>query len=73
MNNVTPSKIDITLSSPHYLLVGENITLTSTNSDPIVDGDYTVSDVIDATRLSVVITPVSLTTPGTTGTLNSVV
>jgi len=42
--------VRITTNGMHYLVVGDKVTLTNTNSVPVVDGEYTVVEVIDSSK-----------------------
>jgi hypothetical protein len=42
--------VRITTNSVHYLTVGDKVTLSNTNSNPVVDGIYDVVEVIDGTK-----------------------
>ena len=39
--------IDITVSADHKLIVGDTIIISETNSSPVIDGTYTVTEIID--------------------------
>jgi hypothetical protein len=65
-NISTGSSPTITTSSQHNLEVGDNLRFSSTNSAPIINGDYSVTQVLDSTRFK--ITPgFVVTSSGTSG------
>lgn len=61
-SNSIGSPTNIT-AAVHGLINGRVITITGSNSSPIIDGTYSVT-VVDANTFSV---PINVTTPGTTG------
>ncbi len=63
--NTVANPTVVTTSSPHYLVTGDTVTITGSNSTPTLNGLRTVT-VLSATTFSV---PVNVTTAGTTGTV----
>lgn len=69
VNGPSAGEVDITTSIDHNLVAGDTVTLTNLDSDPVIDGTYTVASVVDSDTIR--INAVTLTTPGTTGELKS--
>lgn len=53
-NYSTIGNVKITTTAPHYLVVGDDVTVKNTNSKPSIDGSYTITQVIDSTSFVVV-------------------
>jgi hypothetical protein len=66
----TAGQVLITTNDLHYLTIGDTVTLTNTTSTPKVNGDYIVTQIIDAYRFS--ITAPIITIPGTSGIMYGV-
>lgn len=47
------NSINITVSQPHYFIIGDSITINNTNSFPVIDGIYSVSQIISSTIFSI--------------------
>jgi hypothetical protein len=69
-NTTTAGNILVTTQSDNYLTVGDSVTLKNTDSDPAVDGTYIILS--SPNSKSFVVSAVSLTTPGTTGSIKSI-
>jgi hypothetical protein len=69
INGPIPGQVDITTNVNHNLVAGDTIELTNTNSEPVIDGNYTVLSVVSPDTLR--ITASTLTVPGTLGGLKS--
>jgi hypothetical protein len=65
----TSNSIIITTATDNYLTIGDTITLLNTNSVPITNGVYTVSQIDSSNIFRVSSTPI--TTPGTYGLMTS--
>lgn len=64
------STITITTTVPNTFITGETITISGTNSFPIIDGTYTITNVLNNTSFT--ITPnTTITGIGTTGTITA--
>lgn len=70
VNSSTSGNILVTTDAINYLIVGDKVTLTNTDSTPIVDASYTVNQIINSTTFSVPHS--SLSAPGTTGIMYGV-
>jgi hypothetical protein len=69
-NSTTVGSILVTTSTDHYLVVGDTVTLTNTDSTPTSNATYTVNQIINGNTFSV---PGSnLSSPGTTGIMYGV-
>ena len=60
--------VEITVSSVHNLIIGDTIELLNTNSDPTINGDYTITAIVSTTTVRIAGT---ITTAGDSGQLNS--
>ena len=64
--NTVAAATVITTSTPHGLVSGNTVTISGSNSTPLINGTYSVT-VITPTTFSI---PVTVTTAGTTGTVS---
>jgi len=62
----TSGRIEITTDTSHFLTVGDSISIKNTNSQPDVNGVYTISSVINSTTFRIS-KDIILTAPGTNG------
>lgn len=69
-NGPTAGQVDVTTTFAHNLVVGDEVNLKNTNSDPVIDGDYLVTTVVDTDTIRINATV--LTTDGTSGELRSI-
>jgi len=53
ISNNTNGQIQITLVSPSYVNAGDSITLLNTNSNPKIDGTYTVTQVLNSLTFTI--------------------
>jgi hypothetical protein len=70
INSSTIGSILITTNLPNYLTIGDQVSITLTDSVPVIDGVYTVTSVIDNSTF--VVNHSTLTGSGTTGQMTSV-
>ena len=63
--------INITTTTPHYLTVGDLITIKNSDSTPSIDGSYIVYSILNQTVFSVAYSS-SLSSPGTVATIKGV-
>jgi hypothetical protein len=70
-NSVTGGNIQITTQTPHYLVVGDTVTLVNTNSTPNTNGVFTITSIVDDMTFKVENTGVVFTVNGTGGTVKS--
>lgn len=64
-NSATSGNVLVTTLSNNYLAIGDSVVLTNTDSIPVINGTYTVNQIISSTEFSIPAT--LLTSPGTTG------
>ena len=64
--NTAASPSVVTTAAAHGLVTGNSVTITGSNSTPIINGTFVVT-VLSATTFSI---PVTVTTAGTTGTVS---
>ena len=64
-NSSTVNNVLITTTSPHYLIVGDTVQLTNTNSTPTINGEFSVVQIIDGYTFA--ITYGALTLDGDSG------
>jgi hypothetical protein len=62
--------IQIDCSDDHNLIVGETITIASSNSTPSIDGVYTVQSVVDSNSITIDIGATTVTVAGTSGSFD---
>lgn len=62
------NEVDITTTT-HNLVTGDTVTVSDSNSDPVIDGNY-IATVISTTVIRITVTG-SVSTPGTTGNLRT--
>lgn len=67
----TSGNLKVTVDQPHYLTVGDTVTLTNTNCKPAVDGEYSIESIIDSTNFVIKNSLITLTQNGTSGTVKS--
>jgi hypothetical protein len=70
VNSTTSGNILVTTDAIHYLIVGDQVTLTNTDSTPVSNATYTVNQIINSNTFSVSNT--TLSSPGTTGIMYGV-
>lgn len=66
-SGLTIGNIRITTESTHYLSVGDTVTLSVTNSLPSIDGDYTVTSIVNNVSFLINKVGVNITSNGTSG------
>jgi len=69
-NSTTSGNVLVTTDLINYLVVGDTVTLTNTNSIPVLNSIYTVNQIVNNKTFSV--SHISLTKPATSGTMYGV-
>lgn len=69
IQNYTSGSLQITTSLLHYFSIGDTLNISNSDSDPVIDGFYTVVSVLDP--FNFIVSGTTLTTPGTTGTVRT--
>lgn len=70
VNSSTFGQLLVTTNLPHYLVSGDSIKLSNTDSVPTTNGDFIVQDIISSNIFSI-ISP-NISTPGTRGVMYGV-
>lgn len=70
-NSVTGGNIEVTTQTPHYLVVGDTVTLANTNSTPTIDGTFIITSIIDDDTFRFEEIGVVFSINGTGGTVKS--
>lgn len=63
--------VQITTSQPHNFVIGDTVTLRNTDSDPGIDGTYTVTAIVSSTAFKIQRAGTTFIVNGTTGTVKS--
>jgi hypothetical protein len=64
--------VQLTVTESHNLVVGDSVLLKNIDTVPPINGQYTVSSIVSSTQFEVTVTGISITSPGSGGTVKSV-
>ncbi len=70
-SGTTGGNVEITTNLPHNLVIGDVVTIRNTDSDPGIDGTYTITSVTASTIFKIQRTGTVFSTNGSAGTVKS--